>query len=75
MTRKITGQDEPGRAGVRAEEPGLAGPPASGSFRSRMTAKVMIPTSTPTANRSSRKPTHAQCPMPGMANVLLNRSP
>jgi hypothetical protein len=40
-----------------------------------MIAKVAMPTSTATANRSSRKPIQAQCPIPGMANVRRNRSP
>ena len=50
-------------------------PSLCGSFRSRITAKVMMPASTPTANRSSMNPMNAQCPIPGIANVLLNRSP
>jgi hypothetical protein len=40
-----------------------------------MTAKVMMPASTPTANRSSMNPTNAQWPIPGIANVRLNRAP
>ncbi len=50
-------------------------PSRSGSDRSRMIAKVTIPTRTATANRSSRKPTQAQVPMSQMLNVFLNRSP
>ena len=52
-----------------------ARPSRCGSFRSRITVKVMIPASTPTANRSSRNPMNAQWPMPGIANVRSNRSP
>ncbi len=40
-----------------------------------MIAKVMMPASTPTANRSSMNPMKAQWPMPGIAKVLENRSP
>ena len=40
-----------------------------------MTVNVMMPASTPTANRSSMKPMNGQWPIPGMAKVLLNRSP
>ena len=58
---------EPANRDLRPSRFGLA--------RSRMSANVMIPASTATANRSSRKPTHAQCPIPGIANVLLKRSP
>ena len=50
-------------------------PSLCGSLRSRITAKVMMPASTPTANRSSMNPMNAQCPMPGIANVRENRSP
>ena len=50
-------------------------PSRSGLLRSRITANVMMPASTPTANRSSMNPMNAQCPMPGIANVLLNRLP
>ena len=50
-------------------------PSSFGLFRSLMIAKVPMPTSTPTANRSSRKPITGQCPIPGIANVRLNRSP
>jgi len=52
-----------------------ARPLRSGELRSRMTVNVMMPASTPTANKSSPKPIQAQCPMPGMANVRENRSP
>ena len=52
-----------------------ARPSRSGLLRSRITANVMMPASTPTANRSSMNPMKAQCPMPGIANVLLNRLP
>ena len=50
-------------------------PSRFGSARSLMIANMTMPTSTATANRSSMNPIAAQCPMPGMANVLLNRSP
>ena len=50
-------------------------PSLCGSLRSRMTVKVMIPASTPTANRSSMNPMKAQCPIPGMANVRENSAP
>ena len=50
-------------------------PSLCGLFRSRITVKVMMPASTPTANRSSMNPMTAQWPMPGMANVRENRSP
>jgi len=50
-------------------------PSRSGLLRSRMIANVMMPASTPTANKSSMNPTHAQWPIPGMANVRENRSP
>ena len=50
-------------------------PSRFGSCRSRITANVTRPISTPTATRSSRKPTNAQCPMTGIANVRLNRAP
>ena len=50
-------------------------PSRCGSFRSLITVNVMIPASTATANKSSPKPINAQCPIPGMANVRLNRSP
>ena len=50
-------------------------PSRCGSLRSRITAKVISPASTATANRSSIKPVNAQCPIPGIANVRLNRSP
>ena len=50
-------------------------PSRCGSLRSLITAKVISPASTATANRSSIKPMNAQCPMPGIANVRLNRSP
>ena len=50
-------------------------PSRCGSLRSRMTVNVMIPASTPTLNRSSRKPSTGECPMPGIANVRENRSP
>ena len=46
-----------------------------GSVRSLMTANVMMPASTATANRSSMNPMNAQWPMTGIANVGLNRSP
>ncbi len=50
-------------------------PSLCGLFRIRMTVKVMIPASTPTANRSSMNPITAQCPMPGMAKVRENSAP
>ena len=50
-------------------------PSRCGSLRSRITVNVPIPASTPTANRSSRNPSTAQCPMPGIAKVRENRSP
>ena len=50
-------------------------PSVCGLFRSRITAKVMMPASTPTANRSSMNPMNAQWPMPGIAKVRENRSP
>ncbi len=46
-----------------------------GLLRSLMTVNVMIPASTPTANRSSRNPIAAQWPIPGIANVREKRSP
>ena len=52
-----------------------ARPSRSGELRHLITVNVMIPASTATANRSSRKPMASQCPIPGMANVRLNRSP
>ncbi len=52
-----------------------ARPSRSGELRHLITVNVMIPASTATANRSSRKPMASQCPMPGIANVRLNRSP
>ena len=50
-------------------------PSRLGSLRTRMVANVMMPTSTPTANRSSTKPTHAQVPISGIAKCLLNSAP
>ena len=50
-------------------------PSLCGSFRSRITVNVTMPASTPTANRSSRKPMTAQCPIPGIANVRENSAP
>ena len=50
-------------------------PSLCGLLRSRMTVKVMIPASTPTANRSSMNPMKAQWPMPGIAKVRENRLP
>ena len=50
-------------------------PSRCGSLRSRITAKVISPASTATANRSSINPMNAQCPIHGIANVRLNRSP
>ena len=50
-------------------------PSLCGSLRSLITVKVMIPASTPTANRSSRNPMTAQCPIPGIANVRENSAP
>ena len=44
-------------------------PSLCGLLRSRMTVKVMMPASTPTANRSSMNPMNAQCPIAGMAKV------
>ena len=52
-----------------------ARPSRCGSFRSRITAKVMIPASTATANRSSMNPMNAQCPIHGIENVRENRAP
>ena len=46
-----------------------------GSLRSLMIAKVTMPASTPTANRSSMNPMAAQCPMPGMAKSRLKSAP
>ena len=40
-----------------------------------MTVKVMMPASTPTANRSSMNPMKAQCPIPGIAKVRENSAP
>ena len=57
----------PANRDARPSRPGLS--------RSRITANVMMPASTPTANRSSMNPTKAQCPITGSANVLLNKSP
>ena len=50
-------------------------PSRCGSLRSRITAKVISPASTATANRSSTNPMNAQCPIHGIANVRLNKSP
>ena len=50
-------------------------PSECGLFRIRITVKVMIPASTPTANRSSMNPMKAQCPIPGMAKVRENSAP
>ena len=50
-------------------------PSLCGSLRSRMTVNVMIPASTPTANRSSMNPIAAHCPIPGIANVRENSAP
>ncbi len=50
-------------------------PSLCGSLRSRMTVNVLMPHSTPTANRSSTNPITAQCPMPGIANVRENSAP
>jgi hypothetical protein len=50
-------------------------PSRSGLLRSRMTPNVMIPASTPAANRSSMNPMNVQWPMPGIANVRENKSP
>ena len=50
-------------------------PARFGSLRSLITVKVPMPASTATANRSSPKPMAAQCPIQGIAKVLLNRSP
>ena len=52
-----------------------ARPSLCGLFRTRITVNVMMPASTPTANRSSMNPMKAQWPMPGIANVRLNRFP
>ena len=52
-----------------------ARPSLCGLFRTRITVNVMIPASTPTLNRSSMKPMAGQWPIPGIANVRLNRSP
>ena len=46
-------------------------PSRCGLFRSRITANVMIPTSTSTANRSSMNAMNVQWSMPG--NFLSNR--
>ena len=74
MTRKIIPRTshaapacDPENRDLRPSRPGL--------LRSRMTANVMMPASTPAANRSSMNPMKAQCPMPGIANVRENRSP
>jgi hypothetical protein len=50
-------------------------PSRCGSLRSRMTVNVMMPASTPVANRSSMKPIAAQWPIPGIANVRENSAP
>ena len=50
-------------------------PSLCGSLRSRITANVITPTSTPTANRSSRNPMAGQCPIHGRENVRENRAP
>ena len=50
-------EDHPGRAGVRAVEPGRALPSGRRAAGSRRIANVTMPTSTATANKSSRKPT------------------
>ena len=50
-------------------------PSRCGSLRSRITAKVISPASTATANRSSMNPMNAQCPIHGRENVRLNKAP
>ena len=67
-------EDHPGRAGVRAVEPRRP-LPAGRRLPSRRIANVTIPTSTPTANRSSRNPIAGQRPMPGMWKSRSNSPP
>ena len=50
-------------------------PSRCGLFLIRIAVKVMIPNSTPTANRSSMNPINGQCPISGIAKVRENRSP
>ena len=50
-------------------------PSLCGLLRIRITVNVMMPASTPTANRSSMNPMKAQWPMPGMAKVRENSAP
>ena len=50
-------------------------PSRSGEFRSRITAKVMMPASAISAMKSWRKPSTGQWPMTGIAKSGLNRAP
>ena len=52
-----------------------ARPSRLGSLRSRISAKVISPARTSTANKSSRNPSANECPIPGIANPRENRSP
>ena len=74
MTRKIMPRTtqaarvcEPKNRDPRPSRPGFS--------RIRITVKVMMPASTPTANRSSMNPMTAQCPIQGSANVRENSAP
>ena len=68
-------EDQPRRARCASRRTATLRPSRCGSLRSRITAKVISPASTATANRSSINPMNAQCPIHGIANVRLNRSP
>ena len=46
-----------------------------GLWVTRMIAKITIPTTTSTANRSSRKPTTGQVPTSGMWKSATNSAP
>ena len=74
MTRKIMARTS---QAARVWEPKNRDrrPSLCGLLRSRITVNVAMPASTPTANTSSRNPSTAQCPMPGIAKVRENRAP
>ena len=50
-------------------------PSLCGLFRIRMIVNVMMPPSTPTANRSSMNPIAAHWPIPGIEKVRWNSDP
>jgi hypothetical protein len=50
-------------------------PSLSGLLRMRMIVNVMMPASTPVANRSSMNPIAAHCPIPGIEKVRENSAP